>query len=241
LGFTDEDVPALLQLAQDEEALQDEDALINSAPYHAWRILGLLKAESATLPLFAAIIDDDWSTEDGPAILGLIGEKAIEPIKQCLTGSATDDDKKGILVAAFGEIIKNNPEYREQGVVFFTEYLAKITDKDSSLAGFVICVLIDMNARESIEAIRAAFKRNCVDISIAGDIEEVEIEMDFRQRRAKPKPNYHGLREMDDDEIFGVVPKKVKPFVQPEPTIKVGRNDPCPCGSGKKYKKCCLH
>jgi preprotein translocase subunit SecA len=22
-------------------------------------------------------------------------------------------------------------------------------------------------------------------------------------------------------------------------TAKVGRNDPCPCGSGKKYKKCC--
>ncbi len=22
---------------------------------------------------------------------------------------------------------------------------------------------------------------------------------------------------------------------------KVGRNDPCPCGSGKKYKKCCLN
>ena len=21
---------------------------------------------------------------------------------------------------------------------------------------------------------------------------------------------------------------------------KVGRNDPCPCGSGKKYKKCCM-
>lgn len=23
--------------------------------------------------------------------------------------------------------------------------------------------------------------------------------------------------------------------------MKVGRNDPCPCGSGKKYKKCCLN
>lgn len=22
-------------------------------------------------------------------------------------------------------------------------------------------------------------------------------------------------------------------------TPKVGRNDPCPCGSGKKYKNCC--
>jgi hypothetical protein len=22
--------------------------------------------------------------------------------------------------------------------------------------------------------------------------------------------------------------------------MKIGRNAPCPCGSGKKYKKCCL-
>jgi len=31
-------------------------------------------------------------------------------------------------------------------------------------------------------------------------------------------------------------------LVKPEPVRKeqtVGRNDPCPCGSGKKYKKCC--
>jgi SEC-C motif domain protein len=28
-----------------------------------------------------------------------------------------------------------------------------------------------------------------------------------------------------------------EPYVRPEP--KIGRNDPCPCGSGKKYKKCC--
>ena len=25
----------------------------------------------------------------------------------------------------------------------------------------------------------------------------------------------------------------------PEPKPAVGRNDPCPCGSGKKFKKCC--
>ena len=25
----------------------------------------------------------------------------------------------------------------------------------------------------------------------------------------------------------------------PATTEKVGRNDPCPCGSGKKYKNCC--
>ena len=27
--------------------------------------------------------------------------------------------------------------------------------------------------------------------------------------------------------------------IQPEKNQKVGRNEPCPCGSGKKYKKCC--
>lgn len=26
----------------------------------------------------------------------------------------------------------------------------------------------------------------------------------------------------------------------PRPKLGVGRNDPCPCGSGKKFKKCCL-
>jgi uncharacterized protein YecA (UPF0149 family) len=28
----------------------------------------------------------------------------------------------------------------------------------------------------------------------------------------------------------------------PQQTVsnKIGSNDPCPCGSGKKYKKCCI-
>ena len=33
---------------------------------------------------------------------------------------------------------------------------------------------------------------------------------------------------------------KKKHFSQQTQLPKVGRNDPCPCGSGKKYKKCCL-
>lgn len=31
--------------------------------------------------------------------------------------------------------------------------------------------------------------------------------------------------------------RKIDTFKRESP--KVGRNDPCPCGSGKKYKKCC--
>ncbi len=32
---------------------------------------------------------------------------------------------------------------------------------------------------------------------------------------------------------------KKKTVKKAKPEVKVGRNDPCPCGSGKKYKKCC--
>jgi len=31
----------------------------------------------------------------------------------------------------------------------------------------------------------------------------------------------------------------INPQIKPRKLLKVGRNDPCPCGSGKKYKKCC--
>ena len=32
---------------------------------------------------------------------------------------------------------------------------------------------------------------------------------------------------------------KEKVKKQPKKSVKIGRNDPCPCGSGKKYKQCC--
>ncbi len=33
--------------------------------------------------------------------------------------------------------------------------------------------------------------------------------------------------------------RKLTPFLRTEK--QVGRNDPCPCGSGKKFKKCCMN
>lgn len=43
------------------------------------------------------------------------------------------------------------------------------------------------------------------------------------------------------NELFSAEKTKLLPLpsTQPTRTQKVGRNDPCPCGSGKKYKKCC--
>ena len=38
------------------------------------------------------------------------------------------------------------------------------------------------------------------------------------------------------NEVYSDEPKSKKTVVKKQ---KVGRNDPCPCGSGKKYKNCC--
>ena len=47
-----------------------------------------------------------------------------------------------------------------------------------------------------------------------------------RKQVAQPTSASHGSAEPEKK-----APKKA--------VAKVGRNDPCPCGSGKKYKQCC--
>ena len=42
-----------------------------------------------------------------------------------------------------------------------------------------------------------------------------------------------------DDTLYYVEGLAHKPVGYRRPEPKVGRNDPCPCGSGKKHKKCC--
>ncbi len=48
---------------------------------------------------------------------------------------------------------------------------------------------------------------------------------------------YDHLAQQMADQEAAAQPRKVQQIVRDVP--KVGRNDPCPCGSGKKYKKCC--
>ncbi|RBP02748.1 YecA family protein [Rossellomorea aquimaris] len=51
-------------------------------------------------------------------------------------------------------------------------------------------------------------------------------------------PEWRHLLEVMELEMLNEPPALI-----PQPVIsdeKIGRNDPCPCGSGKKYKKCCL-
>ncbi len=39
---------------------------------------------------------------------------------------------------------------------------------------------------------------------------------------------------------IAMITQPTNPDLKEEWSMKTGRNDPCPCGSGKKFKKCCL-
>ena len=49
-------------------------------------------------------------------------------------------------------------------------------------------------------------------------------------------PQWEGIFSMEKRKEITVEWKNSKTVVYEN---KIGRNDPCPCGSGKKYKKCC--
>jgi uncharacterized protein YecA (UPF0149 family) len=53
-------------------------------------------------------------------------------------------------------------------------------------------------------------------------------------------PDYDSIiSQMSEEQRAKIMRMFIPPTEQQLGRGKVGRNDPCPCGSGKKFKKCC--
>jgi preprotein translocase subunit SecA len=100
-------------------------------------------------------------------------------------------------------------EYKREGFRMFNDMLASIEDR-----------VTDIIFRIHLEAGTRA--RSVWNVSQTSHDEVGQFAMAERQRAAAQAPQGE---------------QKVKQIRLEQP--KVGRNDPCPCGSGKKYKKCC--
>jgi len=71
-----------------------------------------------------------------------------------------------------------------------------------------------------------------------------QVQTAHRKAAVKPvrafKPEMTGANaSAADREVKNQPSQMMAGYNEPQHKIKVGRNDPCPCGSGKKYKKCC--
>ncbi len=70
-----------------------------------------------------------------------------------------------------------------------------------------------------------------VQVRAEEDVEKVEEQ--HRKSENAPREYQHEQAE----HVGGEAPQSAQVMARSEP--KVGRNDPCPCGSGQKYKQCC--
>lgn len=255
LGFTEKDIPELMRMMQDSFIYDknNEKDMRWAAPIHAWRVLAQLRAEVA-IPVFLSLLyeiddhDNDWVAEEFPQMLAMIGPASLP-----MTYEYLNDDTHGLYARITAANILENigntyPEHRVTIVDYLTQILTRYLELDMVLNAFLISYLVDLQALESLPIIRQAFASNNVDWQVMGDLEEVEIELGVRTERSTPKPNYSVYpssrtesSEKKSNHSFYNEPYSTTdktPYIAP---IKIGRNEPCPCGSGKKYKKCCLN
>lgn len=99
---------------------------------------------------------------------------------------------------------------------------------------------IEERIEREIESLPAMIKNKLKDpqikqrfIDIAKRMEKDGV--DFKSIRQMKKWMKEHEAELRAENATGV--QKVETVVHDGP--RIGRNDPCPCGSGKKYKKCC--
>lgn len=135
--------------------------------------------------------------------------------------------------------------------------------------GFLLLDLQENNFIELEEEIRECYRKDLIDEFVTGQEEDIRFEAkevslvkgiaekyaDFKKwfgesspfhpdaeqiaikRLAQEEKARKELEKWQKSQQAKSVPAHVVPVSS---SAKVGRNDPCPCGSGKKYKKCCM-
>ena len=152
------------------------------------------------------------------------------------------------------ESIKTQEDYQ----AFFNEYMSKETEcyrnilqaKNPVIEG-IIKELAEKNDMSEVEFMgfldgaNSSFKEALV-LDDLTEESEIKAELDFEKllwnmHDAKAEWLY-GMKEWEeifDDEKRKQIKKEYNRSKIVVKGDKIGRNDPCPCGSGLKYKKCC--
>lgn len=134
--------------------------------------------------------------------------------------------------------------------------------RGNDFLGLLVLSLLEFYPDSIADEIRSAFQRGLISEDM---ISRAEFEADLRESsweqallEAKEKLELNTPEDIHDM-LFSVLPGNDNEadffseeedffddsFFEPSTTVvhtepKVGRNDPCACGSGQKYKKCCL-
>lgn len=142
-----------------------------------------------------------------------------------------DQLKSGIRLRSYGQ---HDPvvEYRVEGFDMFDEMIESIREDTVKMMLIMPKRVYEIQKRQdAIAAAKRAAQRAAAAAKSASDDEEAVEQSDavkqalHREQVAQPTET-----SADGTDSVNKTIRKGK---------KIGRNDPCPCGSGKKYKKCC--
>lgn len=230
---------------------------------HAMFLLKELNAVESLDVIFSVLALDrdylelwfgDHLTSDFWQIFYQLGFHQPEVLKSFLIKPGIDTFSKSAVSDALCQMILHHPEKRDEISAIYSEVFtlfseASIDDNliDSEFLGLAISDAIDCRLYELLPIIKVLYEKGYVSLGICGSYTDV-----VKEFRLPPKPyhkrNIYTIFELYDDILstwYGYNPDRYdKPhtdYLPPQPvkSEKIGRNDDCPCGSGKKYKKCC--
>ena len=126
--------------------------------------------------------------------------------------------REGINLRAYGQ---RNPlaEYKVEALNMFEEMEGAIMDQIASLMYHVSIVTPEQQQAMQAEA------------------QKRRAEQEIAKQRGQLQDHLRSAQASHGDEVSAAEARKKAPVTADGE--KVGRNDPCPCGSGKKYKNCC--
>lgn len=235
------------------------------APIHAIHLLALVKSPEA-LELLMDIVRykaedlDDWLTEDVPALFVAFGEGAINALKEFVSDETLDAYVRGGVTRALAALAKKFPE-REPDVKMHLVKLLNSTG-DETFASLIVDDIASFHDPSVLPDVHRAFEEEKIDEPFMTESDIVEMinglhpkidKLDFERDTREPIEHFsresivrlHSIQLENEKSEKEVDEKdsetKDEKFADTEPAPKrIGRNDPCPCGSGKKFKKCCM-
>ncbi len=243
LGLLQEDIPKLSELVFDNDIelmeYGDEIEGLKFAPIHAIIALGQLQASDIAQKLLNALdtyIDDDYYDWALTRYFRDIDPKKFTMLESYFHDESHDPLTRMSALEIIEKMGKKQLQLHEKIEALLLKYLQEDCSDHDGLNAFVLSMLKSYGGVKHIDIIQKSFATKSIDIFFDGDLEDFEIDLGIRDKRETPrqKNKFQMMADMmqrhrDDTESI--------PYIANE---KIGRNDPCPCGSGKKYKRCCL-
>lgn len=230
----------LRRLIQNRELWLPEKGGDAFAPIQAIRILALIKTNEALELLLDSLryLNEDLGdilTEEPTALLFAFGEGVIGKLKEFSADETLEPFTRGTSVTALVLLAKKFPSRANE----VKEHLVKLlnTTKDRTAASLIADDLATFHDPSLLREIERAFKEGRMDDftrwndiedafnDVGGTLEEFFLKEPLYFFSSGNIKNLHAL----------CYPSRKKKTAK-----KAGRNEPCPCGSGKKYKKCCI-